>query len=662
MSEEKELIKRRGSFKGRLTVFTKYLEALEVPLSDSDARELQVRMGKIESLYDQYDQVQLQLECLVEEMDTQLTERARFESLYYKALSNAQGLLDEHTVKVRNLQKNDRSFHTTSPNAHNNRLVKLPTIQLPKFSGSYDNWLEFHDTFTSLIHSNDEIDDINKFHYLRASLEGSAAVVIHSIAFSASNFAVAWKLLCERYDNKRLLIQNHVSALFHLDAITKESSAVLKRFIDQINKNLRALESLGEPVKQWDTLLIHIVTQKLDHKTYREWEEFKCNLDLDSSITFEKCIQFLRNRADLVETLELSRSGSSNQSSLHNKSNPKLKSMVIQNSNNSSSNYASKLCRKCQGDHTLDNCPQFRALSPEARFKELPAFKVCFNCFRTGHFANTCKRPGCKVCKRRHNTLVHVAEFKPTTSKHDESPSKSVNATSSSNTLHLPVSTADNSVTLSANIASSHGDVPSCEVLLSTTLVKLCDSNNREHIVRAVLDCGSTSCLMTESICRKLNLPTDRIDKSILGINNVTSHVGKTCRVNLKSLDDSFNTVVNCCVLPSITSNVPSRQINISDLQIPSNICLADPMFYKPSEVDLLIGADLFWDLLGSQQIRLGNKKPVLHETKLGWIISGSLPINHVSQLTSDVRSNFSKLVSSTKTKHLNRFNAFLAV
>ncbi|KAL0860765.1 hypothetical protein ABMA27_009309 [Loxostege sticticalis] len=643
MSEEKELIKRRGSFKGRLTVFTKYLEALEVPLSDSDARELQVRMGKIESLYDQYDQVQLQLECLVEEMDTQLTERARFESLYYKALSNAQGLLDEHTVKVRNLQKNDRSFHTTSPNAHNNRLVKLPTIQLPKFSGSYDNWLEFHDTFTSLIHSNDEIDDINKFHYLRASLEGSAAVVIHSIAFSASNYALAWKLLCERYDNKRSLIQNHVYALFHLDAITKESSAVLKRFIDQINKNLRALESLGEPVKQWDTLLIHIVTQKLDHKTYREWEEFKCNLDQDSSITFEKCIQFLR-RADLVKTLELSRSGSSNQSSLHNKSNPKLKSMVIQNSNNSSSNNASKLCRKCQGDHTLDNCSQFLALSPEARFKELPAFKVCFNCFRTGHFANTCKRPGCKMCKRRHNTLVHVAEFKPTTSKHDESPSKPVNTTSSSSTLHVPVSTADNNVTLSANIASSHSDVPSREVLLSTALVKLCDSNNREHIVRAVLDCGSTSCLMTESIWRKLNLPTDKIDRSILGINSVTSHVGKTCRVNLKSLDDSFNTDVNCY------------------LQIPSNICLADPMFYKPSEVDLLIGADLFWDLLGSQQIRLGNKKTVLHETKLDWIISGSLPINHVSQLTSDVRCNFTKLVSSTKTKHLNRFNAFLAV
>ncbi|KAL0840844.1 hypothetical protein ABMA28_014649 [Loxostege sticticalis] len=649
MSEEKELIKRRGSFKGRLTVFTKYLEALDVPLSDSDARELQVRMGKIESLYDQYDQVQLQLECLVEEMDTQLTERASFESLYYKALSNAQGLLDEHTVKVSNLQNNDRSFHTPSLNAHNNRLVKLPTIQLPKFSGSYDNWLEFHDTFTSLIHSNDEIDDINKFHYLRASLEGSAAVVIHSIAFSASNYAVAWKLLCERYDNKRLLIQNHVSALFHLDAITKESSAVLKRFIDQINKNLRALESLGEPVKQWDTLLIHIVTQKLDHKTYREWEDFKFNLDQNSSITFEKCIQFLRNRADLVETLELSRSGRSSQSSLHDKSNPKLKSMVIQNSNNSSSNNASKLCRKCQGDHTLDNCPQFLALSPEARFKEMPAFKVCFNCFRTGHFANTCKRPGCKMCKRRHNTLVHVAELKPATSNRNDLPSKPVNATSSSSTLHVPVSTADNNVSLSANIASSHSDVPSREVLLSTALVKLCDSNNREHIVRAVLDCGSTSCLMTEN-------------RSILGINNVTSHVGKTCRVNLKSLDDSFNTDVNCCVLPSITSNVPSREINISNFQIPSNICLADPMFYKPSEVDLLIGANLFWDLLGSQQIRLGNKKPVLHETKLGWIISGSLPINHVSQLTSDVRCNFSKLVSNTKTKHLNRFNAFLAV
>ena len=71
---------------------------------------------------------------------------------------------------------------------HSNiKCVKPPTIQLPKFSECYTNWLEFRDTFESLIHCNDEINNINKFHYLRSSLEGSAAVVVDAIQFSTTN-------------------------------------------------------------------------------------------------------------------------------------------------------------------------------------------------------------------------------------------------------------------------------------------------------------------------------------------------------------------------------------------------------------------------------------------------------------------------------------------
>nr|XP_053600617.1 uncharacterized protein LOC128669669 [Plodia interpunctella] len=400
MSDVKDLTKRRASFKGRVTVFTNYLFTISKPITESVARELQLRLGKLESLYEKYDDVQLQLECSAENMESKLTERAEFEKFYYKALTDAQGILNEFNKS-----------HTTKKcsNGNSNRLVKLPTIQLPKFSGSYDNWLEFRDTFTSLIHCNREIDEINKFHYLRASLEGSAAVVIHSVQFSASNYAIAWKLLCERFDIKRLLIQNHISALFNLEVITKESSIILKRLIDQLNKNLRALEALGEPVTYWDTLLIYIVTQKLDQRSYREWEEYKGNLGRDVSINFEIFLQFLRNRADLLETLELSRS---NQSIGLIKPIPKLKSMLAQNSFNARSENSPQLCCKCQGEHALNNCPQFLALSNEARFETLPSFKVCFNCFKSGHFANTCKKPGCRICKRRHNVLVHVAESK----------------------------------------------------------------------------------------------------------------------------------------------------------------------------------------------------------------------------------------------------------
>ncbi|CAH2085735.1 unnamed protein product [Euphydryas editha] len=57
MSEERELMKKRGSFKGRLTTFINYLDALNIKtLNESDATEIQLRLGKIESLYEQYDE------------------------------------------------------------------------------------------------------------------------------------------------------------------------------------------------------------------------------------------------------------------------------------------------------------------------------------------------------------------------------------------------------------------------------------------------------------------------------------------------------------------------------------------------------------------------------------------------------------------------------
>ncbi|CAH2108789.1 unnamed protein product [Euphydryas editha] len=176
MSEERELMKKRGSFKGRLTTFINYLDALNIKtLNESDATEIQLRLGKIESLYEQYDEVQTRLECITEDVHAQFSERSEFESKYYKYLAQAQSLLTKFNKDNNSISSNK------STRASNNKLVKLPTIRLPKFSGSYETWLEFHDTFTSLIHSNDDIDEINKFHYLRASLEGAAAVVIQSI-------------------------------------------------------------------------------------------------------------------------------------------------------------------------------------------------------------------------------------------------------------------------------------------------------------------------------------------------------------------------------------------------------------------------------------------------------------------------------------------------
>ena len=71
---------------------------------------------------------------------------------------------------------------------------------------------------------------------------------------------------------------------------------------------------------------------------------------------------------------------------------------------------------------------------------------------------------------------------------------------------------------------------------------------------------------------------------------------------------------------------MPSIEIDRSNLEIPKYITLADPEFYKPSEIDLLIGVKLFYKLLCVGQISL-EKHPnaVLQKTRFGWIVAGEI-------------------------------------
>lgn len=71
----------------------------------------------------------------------------------------------------------NKCYHNT------NTIIKLPTTALPSFDGSFENWLEFCDTFISLIHNATEINPIQKLHYLRSFLKGSDLLAIKSLEF-----------------------------------------------------------------------------------------------------------------------------------------------------------------------------------------------------------------------------------------------------------------------------------------------------------------------------------------------------------------------------------------------------------------------------------------------------------------------------------------------
>jgi len=77
-------------------------------------------------------------------------------------------------------------------------------------------------------------------------------------------------------------------------------------------------------------------------------------------------------------------------------------------------------------------------------------------------------------------------------------------------------------------------------------------------------------------------------------------------------------------ILPQLTKNLPSESID-EGLSIPSTVVLADPEFGQPGSIDLLLGAEVYSRLIRPGPIDLGDDKPTLQETALGWIVFGAV-------------------------------------
>ncbi|XP_015377068.1 PREDICTED: uncharacterized protein LOC107171342, partial [Diuraphis noxia] len=112
-----------------------------------------------------------------------------------------------------------------------------------------------------------------------------------------------------------------------------------------------------------------------------------------------------------------------------------------------------------------------------------------------------------------------------------------------------------------------------------------------------------------------------------------------------------YEASINFNVINSITNKLQSHSVNINQLNIPDTIlnCLADPGFHEPGNIDVLIGAEIFYELL----IGESKKTPegtILHNTCLGWVLTGSMPIANYHMSMSSLLIQFQSMSSLALT------------
>jgi len=97
----------------------------------------------------------------------------------------------------------------------------------------------------------------------------------------------------------------------------------------------------------------------------------------------------------------------------------------------------------------------------------------------------------------------------------------------------------------------------------------------------------------------------------------------------------------------------PASKLNTTDWKIPTDMKLADEHFHQPGNIDLLIGADLLYEISRPGRHTHPGNYPVLQETVLGWTLAGRTP----ATTTSDTAQHTFLLREDSRLENnLNRF------
>ena len=128
--------------------------------------------------------------------------------------------------------------------SHGLRTVKLPRLELPKFSGKLTEWETFWDQFQATVHDS-ELPAISKFTYLQSLLEGEAKSVIHGLSMTHNHYDVARQLLVERYGRKERIVFAHIQALLNINSPSSQVKgsrvAGLWKLQDELQAHIRSL-------------------------------------------------------------------------------------------------------------------------------------------------------------------------------------------------------------------------------------------------------------------------------------------------------------------------------------------------------------------------------------------------------------------------------------
>ena len=551
------------------------------------------------------------------------------------------------TVIQENLSLQAPSFQPPENVSSNNieSSVRLPKLQLPNFDGNILRWPEFWDIYESSVHRQD-IPKVVKYSYLKGALRGSAASVIAGTSITNEGYDVAIQILQERFGNKEVIIEALYAKLQCLPTASNKFSDI-KYTYDVIERLLQQLEAQGEIVNQLK-MLIHQLLSKFPLEVIVKLEDVK---KCDQVWTMQLLRKLLSQYVMVQENAQ--RRVSIRESSQQGRQVNRLPANrdAVRNSNHQTPDQLSdgtfavdvqkktkatprNPCVFCQGQHFNDECEQYKLLADCKQ--RLSSFGRCFLCFKTGHTFRECpliQKSVCYYCRKRghHNRAICPEKFGD---KHEEKEmvenvfvTSEVSERSPDNTKHVQLNQPVNSTSVNFEHA-----LVSCgeRVLLQTATVPIQTADGSTTVLtKVLLDSASHRTFMTDRLAKRLCLNSQR--KEVLSVSTFAARGPQEVSTyvvpfNLMTKDGSCLSL-HANVINQITGPIKRGPLQSSDMEFLLSIAvdkLADtiPGDSETDSIDLLIGSDYFWTIVGLEKLTLPSGLHLV-SCKIGYILTG---------------------------------------
>lgn len=503
----------------------------------------------------------------------------------------------------------------------------LPKLEIEVFTGKWEKYQRFIETFDSLIDKS-VVSYGEKLNYLYQYTGGEAREVVEACLYmdKEEGYKEARRQLKEEYGDPDIMATAYLDRICNWPHI--EDDEALKRYCRMLQATRNALSGTTYGRAELDhPRNMRSVLEKLTKEQREGWRNYRERMsdsDINFKAGFDDIIKYIRRevkkRLDPIfgcDKFSADRVEKRNKGKALNREH--CYATVDDNAETPPGNSRYPFCIHCKGAHWIDECALIMKMSYKERLEVIRSKGICFSCCRKGHFTKDCTRKlSCKICSKKHLTVLHMNEEewrKQTDTRELEKTENIVQKTTS------PTERAEFNCSLNSSEAAS------TKLRMCILPVKIKTELGKVVSTYAFLDTGSSASFITEDLIKLLAVPESNITRRNIALASVHGEQTNYHKV-IAGLSVSSMLGGSEVLLPPVYSleKIPVSEDDIvkkEDISKWSHLDQIDLVDIK-NPPGLLLGMNVPSAMEPLEVIKSNEEgSPYAVKTRLGWCIFG---------------------------------------